>query len=97
MKKLLILITLLTVLSHLSMAQYVSFDSGAGGFDLTKCSINYADDEWEGLAKEYTASNERLLEQLGGFSYTPVKEAVGKLYDWYVQNEDIIDTYKLIY
>ena len=51
----------------------------------------------EGLAKEYTASNERLLEQLGGFSYTPVKEAVGKLYDWYVQNEDIIDTYKLIY
>ena len=51
----------------------------------------------EGLAKEYTASNERLLEQLGGFSYTPVKEAVGKLYDWYAQHEDIIDTYKLIY
>jgi len=52
----------------------------------------------DGLAKEYTASNERLLEELGGsFDYTPVKDAVKKLYDWYVENEEIIDIYKLIY
>ena len=52
----------------------------------------------EGLAKEYTADNARFLEQLGSdFTYTPVREAVKKLYDWYVENEDIIDIYKLIY
>ncbi len=52
----------------------------------------------EGLAKEYTASNERLIKELGSdFAYTPVVQAVKELYDWYVQNEDLIDTYKLIY
>lgn len=52
----------------------------------------------EGLAKEYTADNSRLLSEIGSdFRYTPLKEAVKKLYDWYVENEDIIDIYKLIY
>ena len=50
-----------------------------------------------GLAKEYTASNERLLNELGGFSYTPVKQAVKELYGWYAAHEDMIDIYKLIY
>ena len=40
---------LLIVACQLSMAQYITFDKSAGGFDLSKCSINYADDEWEGV------------------------------------------------
>ena len=40
---------MLIVACQLSMAQYITFDKSAGGFDLTKCSINYADDEWEGV------------------------------------------------
>ena len=52
----------------------------------------------EGLAKEYTASNERLMKELGSdFRYTPVKQAVKELYDWYAAHEDMIDIYKLIY
>ncbi len=52
----------------------------------------------EGLANEYTASNERLLEVIGrDFAYTSHEEAVKKLYDWYRENEDMIDIYKLIY
>lgn len=51
----------------------------------------------EGFGKEYTADNSRLLEEIGGFDFTPVQETIGKLYDWYVKNEDIIDIYKLLY
>ena len=49
MKKLLVLLALLTFSCQLTMAQYVNFDKQKGGFDLTKCSINCADDEWEGV------------------------------------------------
>jgi len=49
MKKLLVLLALLTFCCQLTMAQYVNFDKQKGGFDLTKCSINCADDEWEGV------------------------------------------------
>jgi len=49
MKRLSILIALLIVACQLSMAQYITFDKSAGGFDLTKCSISYADDEWDGV------------------------------------------------
>lgn len=51
----------------------------------------------EGLANEYTASNERILHELGGFQYTSKKEAIGKLYHWYCRNEDRIDVSRLIY
>ncbi|MBR5116285.1 MAG: NAD(P)-dependent oxidoreductase [Lachnospiraceae bacterium] len=52
----------------------------------------------EGLAKEYTASNERLLTEIGqDFSYTPQEDAIRELYDWYNKNEADIDIYKLIY
>lgn len=52
----------------------------------------------EGLAKEYTASNERLLSEIGkDFAYTPHEDAVKDLYAWYEANKDMIDIYKLIY
>ena len=49
MRKLLILIAFLIFGCQVSMSQYITFDKGAGGFDLSKCSINYADDEWDGV------------------------------------------------
>lgn len=51
----------------------------------------------EGLANEYTASNVRLLSECFGLSFTPVERAIRELYQWYVQNEDIIDMYSLLY
>lgn len=51
----------------------------------------------EGYANEYTASNTRLTAELDNFEYTPAENAVRQLYDWYAQNEDIIDLYQLIY
>lgn len=51
----------------------------------------------EGFAKEYTASNERLVKELGDFSFTNKLEAYKNLYEWYKKNEQIIDIYPLIY
>lgn len=51
----------------------------------------------EGLAKEYTASNERLLKELNNFEFTDKLEAYSKLYKWYKNNENIIDMYSLLY
>lgn len=51
----------------------------------------------EGLAKEYTACNERLLNEIGYDYVTPIEEAVGTLYKWYEENQEIIDMKTLIY
>lgn len=51
----------------------------------------------DGLAKEYTASNERLLNEIGYDYVTPIEEAVGTLYKWYEENQEIIDMKTLIY
>ena len=51
----------------------------------------------EGLAKEYTASNARLLEELEHFKYTPIEEAIRQLYNWYAEQESHIKLYNLIY
>ena len=58
----------------------------------------YSKKDLEGLAKEYTASNERLLTEIGeDFNYTSHEDAVRDLYDWYNKNAADIDIYKLIY
>ena len=50
MKKFLFLIVLTVVCKILSaQSQYVNFNSSDGGFDLSKCSINYNTDEWQGV------------------------------------------------
>ena len=41
----------------------------------------------EGLNNEYTGSNERILEELGEFEYTPLQEAIDSLYGWYAHSE----------
>ena len=49
MKRLSLILIVLVLTCQWAMAQYVNFDKTKGGFDLSKCSINYADDEWEGV------------------------------------------------
>lgn len=51
----------------------------------------------DGLANEYTASNVRFVSEFNDFSYTPIEKSIQKLYSWYVNNEKMIDVYKLLY
>lgn len=51
----------------------------------------------EGYANEYTASNARIMEELPDMKYTDMKTAVSRLYSWYKEHLDDIDTYSLIY
>lgn len=51
----------------------------------------------EGLAKEYTSSNERLLKEIGYDYATPLDVAVKEVYKWYEEHEEIIDMRTLIY
>ncbi len=43
--------------------------------------------EKDGMNSEYTGSNERLLEELEDFTYTPIQEAIDELYGWYAKEE----------
>lgn len=51
----------------------------------------------EGLAREYTASNQRLREEMKEFRFTDIQESVGKLYHWYEERKEEITMYPLIY
>lgn len=51
----------------------------------------------EGLGKEYTADNSRLIQEIGNFEYTDIKDAITEMYRWYMQNEKDIDMLKLLY
>lgn len=51
----------------------------------------------EGLANEYTASNERLLKEIGHFEFMHIENAISQLYQWYESRQDEIDIYSLLY
>lgn len=51
----------------------------------------------EGLANEYSGSNQRLLSEIGEFTFTPMENAVQDLYKWYYNNQKDIDVYSLLY
>ena len=51
----------------------------------------------EGLANEYTASNERLMNEISDYSLEDFSNSVSKLYTWYKDHEDIISIEKLLY
>lgn len=51
----------------------------------------------EGLANEYSASNQRLLNEMGNFTFTPIEDAIRDLYIWYHNHEEDIDIYSLLY
>lgn len=51
----------------------------------------------EGLGNEYTANNYRLLDELKDFKYTSIEESIKELYKWYLENENMIELYPLLY
>jgi len=51
----------------------------------------------EGLAREYTASNARFIQEFGNFDYTDPGTSVKALYRWFADHEDEIDLSALIY
>ena len=51
----------------------------------------------DGLGNEYTASNSRLICEIGDFDYTDIKQAIIQLYRWYEKNEKEISITKLLY
>lgn len=51
----------------------------------------------EGLANEYSASNQRIISEMGGFIFTPIEDAISDLYEWYNSNEENIDILPLLY
>ena len=42
--------------------------------------------EKEGLNKEFSCNNERLMNEIGDFEFTPIDEAIRKMYDYYKEN-----------
>ena len=51
----------------------------------------------EGFANEYTASNERLLNEMGTMQLTSMEEAIKDLYEYYCSIKDKIDILSLLY
>ncbi len=57
---------------------------------LVKQPVIFAKD---GMNNEYTASNERILEELGDFDYTDMQEAINRLYFWYADVKQKDDSF----
>lgn len=51
----------------------------------------------EGFANEYTANNDRILQEIPEIRFTEMRDAVKELYLWYKEHIDDIDTLSLIY
>ncbi len=45
----------------------------------------------EGLAPEYSGDNQRMLDEIGGFAFTPMDQAIRELYGWYREHIAEID------
>lgn len=45
----------------------------------------------QGVGKEYSGNNSRLLAELGDFSFIPIEQAIRELYNWHKANLDKID------
>ncbi len=41
--------------------------------------------------QEYSGDNSKLIKELKNFKFTPIEKAISSLYNWYVQNKDIIN------
>jgi UDP-glucose 4-epimerase len=46
----------------------------------------------DGLAPEYSGDNTRMLSEMKGFTFTPIKQAIRELYAWYEAHLSLIDT-----
>jgi UDP-glucose 4-epimerase len=49
-----------------------------------------------GLKTEYSGNNERLLEEVGDFRFTPLATAIEELYAWYEARQELIDSMALL-
>jgi UDP-glucose 4-epimerase len=49
----------------------------------------------EGLGREYSGDNRRLLDEIGGFRFTSIEESICDLYRWYLERKDGIEPDKL--
>lgn len=45
----------------------------------------------EGLQREYSGSNRRLMEEVGSFDFTDINTSIEKLFNWYTENRNLID------
>lgn len=45
----------------------------------------------QGLQRENSGDNRRLLAEMGNFSFTPIEVAIRKLFNWYQKREKLID------
>jgi len=50
-----------------------------------------------GWGKEYTADNSRLKKELGDVAFTPLREAIASLYQWYHDHRDVINYEELLF
>lgn len=51
----------------------------------------------DNIGNEYTASNKRLLDEMGKIHFTPIDVAIKDLYKWYEEKAEDIEIYDLIY
>jgi len=49
-----------------------------------------------GLGLEYTGDNSRLRAEIAGLTFTPVAEAVERLYAWYAERKSLVEYEKLL-
>lgn len=64
------------------------------GYSVDKLPIYVCKD---GLAKEYTSSNQRMLNEIGLFEFTNIEDSIKELIDYYNENSERIDMYSLLY
>ena len=51
----------------------------------------------QGYHNEYTACNNRILEEIPDMVFTDMENAIENLYRWYEANQEMIDVYSLVY
>lgn len=50
----------------------------------------------EGLGKEYSGDNSKLLDEIGGYVFQEIDKSICELYHWYLAQKDFIDREKLL-
>jgi GDP-L-fucose synthase len=50
----------------------------------------------QGLGPEYSGDNSRLRGEIPEIAFTPINEAIDRMYSWYEENIQMIDREKLL-
>ena len=50
----------------------------------------------DGLGKEYSGDNTKLLKEIGGFTFSDIDNSIERLYAWYAKHKEHIDRSKLL-